>query len=70
MPFYEFRCKNPESPYYTNPKSVYWTIKKFTEEKDKMICEITGEKLEPVIGGTIVKLKGSGWTKKGSLPND
>ena len=45
MPFYEFTSDNPESPYHTNPKSVFWTIKEFEEKKDNMICEITGEKL-------------------------
>lgn len=65
MPFYEFGCKNPESPYYNNPKSFFWTVKKFIAEKDNQFCEITGEKLEPVPGSTILNFKGTGWTNKG-----
>jgi len=62
MPLYEFKCKNPESPYYKNPLVKLISYKEFLKIKDSLVCDVTGEKLYPIISkGIDVKFKGTGF---------
>lgn len=61
MPLYEFKCKNPESPYNKNPLTKFISYREFVKIRDTLVCEVTGDKLTPIISkgiNSIYKVRG------------
>lgn len=48
MPIYEFKAKDPISPYYDKPYEVLMSYKEYQEKKDNMKCPETGVDLVPI----------------------
>lgn len=61
MPVYQFKCDNPDSPYFKQPLEKIMTIKDYLEQKEKLKCPVTGFPLRPVMGRSMLKFKGPGF---------
>jgi len=62
MPFYNYKCDNPDSPYHFKPKEIFFkSIKEYEEQGDKQVCEVTGSKLKVQIGRVSFKYSGKGF---------
>jgi hypothetical protein len=59
MPFYEFKCNNPKSPYYDKPKTLFLSVKEYMATRDKLTCEITKSPLMSIVGSPGFRTKGS-----------
>lgn len=61
MPFYEFYCDHPDSPYKNKPLILYWTMERYMRDKDTQLCPETGFPMYPKICTSSFKFKGSGF---------
>ena len=62
MPLYEFKCDNPESPYFEKPMQIIMTFNEYEQKKDTMKCPITNSPMQRVYTGkTGFQFKGSGF---------
>lgn len=46
MPFYDFTCDDPRSPYYEKTKTLFLSISEYAAIRDTLKCEITGAPLK------------------------